>query len=87
MARKPRIQYPGAIYHAMSRKGHLEEIFKDDTDRQAFLAALAEASQKTGWPVLRSRLLRRVGRCMRIAYRPITFLWWWRPRSQTWCRA
>ncbi len=51
MARKPRIQYPGAIYHVMSRGDHQEEIFKDDTDRQAFLATLGEACEKTGWQV------------------------------------
>ena len=47
MARKLRIQYPGAIYHVMSRGDHLEEIFVDDYDRQRFLQTLEEACGKT----------------------------------------
>ncbi len=35
MARKPRIQYPGAIYHVMSRGDRREAIFGDDADRHA----------------------------------------------------
>jgi len=64
MPRKLRVQYPGAIYHVMSRGDRREDIYLDDVDRQDFLKTLAEACQKTGWPVLRSRLLRRVDRCM-----------------------
>ena len=37
MARKLRVQYPGAIYHVMNRGDWREPIFKDDTDRQRFL--------------------------------------------------
>jgi hypothetical protein len=33
MARKLRIQYPGAIYHVMNRGDHQEMIFGDDEDR------------------------------------------------------
>ncbi len=51
MARKLRIEYPGAIYHVMSRGDRREPIFHDDTDREQFLAALGEASQKAGWEV------------------------------------
>jgi len=50
MPRKLRVEYPGAIYHVMSRGDRREDIFKDDVDRQDFLKTLAEASQKTvGW--------------------------------------
>ena len=60
MARKLRIQYPGAIYHLMNRGNHLpalqrsrqagrEAIFEDDEDRQRFLETLTEACEKTGW--------------------------------------
>jgi putative transposase len=52
MARKLRIQYPGAIYHVMNRGDHREPIFKDDADRERFLATLGEACRKTGWQVL-----------------------------------
>jgi hypothetical protein len=37
MARKLRVEYPGAIYHVMNRGDRREPIFKDDTDRQNFL--------------------------------------------------
>ena len=49
--RKIRIQYPGAMYHIMSRGDRRENIFLDDVDRQDFLKTLAEACQKTGWQV------------------------------------
>lgn len=51
MPRKLRVQYSGAIYHAMSRGDRREDIFLDDVDRQDFLKTLAEACQKTGWQV------------------------------------
>jgi len=49
--RKLRIQYPGAMYHVMSRGNRREDIFLDDVDRQDFLKTLAEACQKTGWQI------------------------------------
>jgi REP element-mobilizing transposase RayT len=51
MARKLRIEYSGAIYHVMNRGDRREDIFRDDPDREAFLATLAEACGKTGWEV------------------------------------
>ena len=51
MARKLRLQYPGAIYHVMSRGDRREAIFTDDRDRQIFLDTLGEACQKTAWQV------------------------------------
>lgn len=51
MARKLRVQYPGAIYHVMNRGDRREPIFKDDQDRQRFLETLAEVGIKTGWQV------------------------------------
>ena len=51
MARKLRIQYPGAIYHVMNRGDRREAIFGDDEDRQRLLETLTEACQKTGWQV------------------------------------
>ena len=51
MARKLRVEYPGAIYHVMNRGDRREAIFKDDQDRQCFLATLGEACAKTGWQV------------------------------------
>jgi REP element-mobilizing transposase RayT len=51
MPRKLRIEYPGAIYHVINRGDRREDIFKDDSDRQRFLATLEEACQKTEWQV------------------------------------
>ncbi len=51
MARPLRIQYPGALYHVMSRGDRREDIFLDDYDRESFLATLGQACEKTGWQV------------------------------------
>ena len=51
MARKLRVEYPGAVYHVMNRGDRREAIFKDDKDRQVFMSTLAEACGKTGWQV------------------------------------
>ena len=40
MARRPRLQYPGAIYHVMSRGNRKGPIFDDDEDRCLFLETL-----------------------------------------------
>jgi REP element-mobilizing transposase RayT len=51
MARKLRVEYPGAVYHVMNRGDRREPIFKDDKDRVLFLETLAECCGKTGWEV------------------------------------
>lgn len=51
MARKLRVQYPGAIYHLMNRGDRREPIFCDDHDRQMFLETLGRACEKTDWQV------------------------------------
>jgi len=51
MARKIRVQYPGAIYHAMNRGDRREAIFNGDNDRLLFLETLAEACDKTDWQI------------------------------------
>ena len=51
MARKLRVEYPGAVYHVMNRGDRREAIFLDDEDRRRFIAALGEACDKTGWRV------------------------------------
>ena len=43
--RQPGIEYPGAIYHIMSRGDRKKDICLDDVDRQDFLKALAEGYQ------------------------------------------
>jgi REP element-mobilizing transposase RayT len=37
MPRKLRVEYPGAIYHVMSRGNGRQNIFRGDVDRQDFL--------------------------------------------------
>ena len=51
MPRKLRIEYPGAIYHVMNRGDRREPIFRDDADRELFLATLGECCGKTDWQV------------------------------------
>jgi putative transposase len=51
MPRKLRVEYPGAIYHVMSRGDRREAIFQDDADRELFLTTLGECCGKTGWEV------------------------------------
>ena len=51
VARKLRVQYPGAIYHVMNRGDRREPIFKSDRDRERFVETLSEACVKTTWHV------------------------------------
>ena len=51
MPRQRRVEYPGAIYHIVSRGNRQNDIYVDDVDRQDFLKTLAEACQKTGFQV------------------------------------
>ena len=51
MARRLRIQYPGAMYRVMNRWDQPEALFQDDEDRQKFLATLGEACEQTDWQV------------------------------------
>jgi REP element-mobilizing transposase RayT len=52
MPRRLRIQYPGAIYHVMSRGNARQEIVEDDEDRHRLLADMERASTRAGWEVL-----------------------------------
>jgi len=51
MARKLRVQYPGAIYHVMNRGDRREPIFQDDLDRRRWVETLEECCAKTDWQV------------------------------------
>ena len=46
MARKLRVQYPGAIYHVMNRGDRREPIFKDEADRERLRA---ETTMTLAW--------------------------------------
>jgi putative transposase len=42
MARKPRIYFPGALYHVISRGNQRQKIFLDEKDLKTFLSNLSE---------------------------------------------
>lgn len=46
MARGPRLQIRGAIYHVMSRGNRKAVIFEDDADRRRFVRLLGEAADR-----------------------------------------
>lgn len=46
MARPPRIEFAGAIYHVTSRADHKASIFADDTDRMDLLSVFAHAASR-----------------------------------------
>ena len=37
MARKPRVEFEGALYHVIVRGNHRRDIFRDESDRVAYL--------------------------------------------------
>jgi len=45
MARQWRIEYPGALYHVLSRGNNRQNIFVNDDDRQMFLELMEELSE------------------------------------------
>ena len=51
MARRPRLQLPGAVYLLHNCGDRRESIAHDDADRQRFIDTLGEACAKTGWRV------------------------------------
>ncbi len=48
MARQWRIEYPGALYHVLSRGNGGQDIFLSDQDRHVFLELLQEVSERFG---------------------------------------
>jgi putative transposase len=46
MARKPRVEFPGGLYHVFSRGNRKERIFEDDVDRGRFLEKLRKYKEK-----------------------------------------
>lgn len=58
MARKLRIQYPGAIYHVINRGNYRRDLFVSPGEARAFLATVHEAKQRMGWRVHAYALMR-----------------------------
>ncbi len=49
MARKLRLEYPGACYHVINRGNYRADIFKTEGAREAFESCLFEACGKSNW--------------------------------------
>ena len=49
MARPLRIEFPGALYHVTSRGNARPRVFRDDEDRETFLATLAWVVSRCRW--------------------------------------
>ena len=49
MARKPRIYFPGALYHVISRGNQGQRIFRDESDHQRYLQLLRAAAERYGF--------------------------------------
>jgi len=51
MARKPRVEYAGAVYHVMSRGDRQNLICRDNRDKEIFMDTLGEACVRHGWRI------------------------------------
>lgn len=49
MPRKQRIEYPGAVYHIISRGNYRKDLFSDEKTAEAFERTIFEAAVKCGW--------------------------------------
>lgn len=51
MARKPRVEFPGAVYHVTARGNAKADIFAGDEDREDFLGILGDVVERCNWVV------------------------------------
>jgi REP element-mobilizing transposase RayT len=58
MARKPRIEFSGAIYHVLNRGNYRRDLFETAGAARAFVACLGEACVRMGWRVYAYCLMR-----------------------------
>jgi len=49
MARKLRLEFPGAVYHVINRGNYRTDVFAAETTKAAFEACLFAACEKFGW--------------------------------------
>jgi putative transposase len=49
MARQPRIEFPGALYHVISRGIERRDLFSDDADRTRYLSILEKSVDRFGF--------------------------------------
>ena len=50
MARRLRLQYPGALYHVINRGNYRRDVFETVGSVKAFELALSEACERHAWP-------------------------------------
>ena len=46
MARRARVEYPGAMYHVITRGNQRQRVFRDDQDRRNYLEILANLKKQ-----------------------------------------
>jgi REP element-mobilizing transposase RayT len=51
MARRLRVQYPGAIDHLMARGNGRQDIVRDDADRDRLVNDLGRAAERCSWRI------------------------------------
>jgi REP element-mobilizing transposase RayT len=52
MARPPRLEASGTVYHVMARGNERRAVFRDDADRERYLSRLAHYREKFGFKLL-----------------------------------
>ncbi|MEO8431104.1 MAG: transposase [Acidobacteriota bacterium] len=52
MARPPRLEFPGAVYHVTARGNERRSVFRDDRDREEYLARVARYRERFRFEVL-----------------------------------
>ena len=52
MTRKPRVQFPGAIYHIVTRGDGRRELFHKEDHYARFTGGLRDEVQRSAWQVL-----------------------------------
>lgn len=52
MPRPPRLQFPGAVYHVTTRGNERKAIFRDDHDREDFLAQVRHYRDRFGFRLI-----------------------------------
>jgi REP-associated tyrosine transposase len=58
MPRPPRLEFPGALYHVTARGNERRALYRDDADREEYLARLAHYRRKFGFRLLSYCLMR-----------------------------
>lgn len=58
MARKLRVEFPGAVYHVLNRGNYRRDLFWGVGEAQAFVSALEEGAGMFGWKVFAYAVMR-----------------------------